>query len=202
MKNKIIKDLSLAQFAKYCGVHPQTVISWIKNGEISANKINSKNDYSKCTIGIENLAKVKFVNRNIGYDQSVSSNTNQSSVLIVDDDESMIKLIAHIFSSNGFKVITASNAYDAMILIREERPQFLTLDLKMTDSSGKNVLKMINDLDIHQSVWVVIISAASEPELQGAVDFGADFYLKKPFHKNDLNKIITKLNVHGTKKAA
>jgi DNA-binding response OmpR family regulator len=118
-----------------------------------------------------------------------------SRVLIIDDEKNIIESISSFFPENEFKILSSTNADQAMLLIHEERPLILTLDLRMFDSNGIEILKTINDLGFNKKIWIIVISGAKESELQAAVDFGADFYLQKPFHENDLNKIIKKLSV-------
>lgn len=193
-------NLSINQFAKCCGVNRWMVTKWIKDGEIKAVKAPGQKDY---LISLDNLKKVK-----IGKGKRVRSpfetpKKNQSKVLIVDDEQSIIDSIAPIFSNGGFQILSSTNAFEAIFLMHAEEPLVLTLDLRMLDScGGVDVLKMINDLDLNQNVWVIIISAANESELRFAVDFGADFYLQKPFCENDLNKIIKKISLGMTKKIA
>lgn len=195
MKEKELRYLSVEQFAQCCGVNSQLVMTWIKNGEIKAVKTPKKEDYK---IGIDNLSRVKFEKRKTIFPHFKI----QAKVLIVDDEQNIIESIEPLFSKNGFQILSSTNAYEAMFLLHIEQPLILTLDLRMLDSNGIEVLKMINDLGLNQNIWVIIISAASESELRSAVDCGADFYLQKPFHENDLNKIINKLSVDLKKKVA
>lgn len=199
MEEKWPTYLSVAQFAKYCGVNSKMVWRWIKNGEIKAVKPPGKNDYK---IGVNNLSKIKIEKMDRTFFRLESQIRDQSKVLIVDDEPNVIESIGSTFSDCGFKIVSTTNAYEAVLLLQTERPLFLTLDLQMIDHSGIEILKLINDLGLKKNMWVIIISAANESELRFAVDIGADFYLQKPFYENDLNKIIKKLSLNLIKKAA
>lgn len=199
MKEKKAKDLSVDEFARYCGVTSKTVLRWIKYGEIEAIKPAGKKDYR---IGISNLSKAKFEKKGINYSHLKFKKGEQAKVLIVDDDESIVDFINPVFTRNGFQTLTSTNAYEAMILLREELPLILTLDLTMPDSNGFDVLKMINDLGVKDKIWIIVISAMGEEELHSAIDLGGDFYLHKPIHQNDLDKIIKKLTIDLKSNAA
>lgn len=199
MEEKWPTYLSIAQFAKYCGVNSKMVWRWIKNGEIKAVKPPGKKDYK---IGVNNLSKIKIEKIDRICSRLEYQMPCQSKVLIVDDEPNVIESISSTFSDSGFEIISTTNAYEAVLLLQAEQPLFLTLDLKMIDHSGIEILKLINDLGLKQNMWVIIISAANESELRFAVDLGADFYLQKPFYENDLNKIIKKLSLDLKKKAA
>lgn len=199
MEEKWPTYLSVSQFAKYCGVNSKMVWRWIKNGEIKAVKSPGKKDYK---IGVNNLSKIKIEKMDKICSHLEYQIRDQSKVLIVDDEPNVIESIASTFSDCGFKIVSTTNAYEAVLLLQTERPLFLTLDLKMIDHNGIEILKLINDLGLKQNMWVIIISAANESVLQSAVDLGADFYLQKPFSENDLNKIIKKLSLDLKKKAA
>lgn len=195
MKDKEIKFLSVEQFARLCGVNPQQVMVWIKNKEINAIKTLGNKDYK---IGIENLRIVK----NQKCVKMFHPFETQAKVLIVDDELDVIQTITPVFSNHGFTVLSTTDVNEAMFLLHEELPLILTLDIGLCDQNGVEVLRMINELGIKQKIWVIIISAASEADLRSAVDFGADFYLQKPYYESDLNKIIKKLSNNIKKKAA
>lgn len=199
MKDKEVRYLSVEQFAEGCGVNVQMVMKWIKSGSIKAEKCPGKKDFK---IGIENFSKVKFEKPLRIESHFELQEKYRSKVLIVDDEKNIIESIAPVFSSHGFQVLSSTNIYEAMFMVNIEHPLILTLDLGMLDSNGTDILKMINDLGVKKNIWVIIISAASEPELQNAVNLGADFYLQKPFYEYDLDKIIKKLSMNLKVKAA
>lgn len=191
MKENSLRYLSVEQFGEYCGVNCQTVLRWINSGQISVKKTSWKGDYR---IGIENLSRVRTERRGVDYSDNKLKIEGQLKVLIVDDEEDVIDSIEPIFLNNGFEISSSTNIYDAMILLHEVHPLILTLDLRILDLNGLEILTMINNLKLGQKIWVIIISGASEDVIQSAVDFGADFYLQKPFSQNDLDKIIKKLS--------
>lgn len=79
-------------------------------------------------------------------------------------------------------------------MLKQESPLIITLDLTMNKISGFDILKIIKSLSIKQKAWIIVISGESKEYLEKAIDLGADFYLRKPFLKEDLEKIIKKLH--------
>lgn len=199
MKDHKHKSLNVEDFSRYCGVSLKTVMRWIKNGEINVESHTRGHDYK---INIDNLSRIKFENNSHIYSNQDYTATNKSKVLIVDDDENILNYIGPVFRKNGFETFFSTNAYEAMILLHDEQPLIITLDLNLSDTSGLEVIKMINDLGVNQNIWIIVVSAGSESELQSAVNYGADFYLAKPIQRKDLDKIINKIASEAIKKSA
>lgn len=148
--------------------------------------------------GADNFNILKFEDIAITYSRCEQKTAdlvvNESKIMIVDDDEAIIDLIEPVFNKSGFKTCYSTNVYDAMITLNKELPLILTLDLRMPDSHGLEILKMLRDMDMNQKIWVVVISGASDIEIYSALALGADYFLKKPFHRKDLNKIVQKIS--------
>jgi CheY-like chemotaxis protein len=184
-----IKYYTTGQIAEHCGVNFRTVIRWINRGYIKANKLPGRGDHR---ISLEDF--IFFLNENDlkPLDSIVLQKASMPKALIIDDEISIVNSIGRVFTANGFGILTAENGFKAGYLLNLEKPQILTLDLNMRDLNGFDVLKIINGLKFNHKIWVIVISGDSEDRLEKAIELGADFYLKKPFSKNDLEKIIKK----------
>lgn len=188
-----MRHFSVAQFAKYCGVNSDSIIGWIKRGQIKALKAPENGEYQ---ISIENLLKVKVnsVSRNRSFDQS--------KILILDTDSFNITSIYSIFSHHGLSAVSARDGHEVIELLNDIGPAILILNLSMSGVSGLGFLEIMNNLGLRENLWVIIVSNANESELISAVDVGGDFYLQKPFSESDLDKIIKKLTCDTMKKLA
>ncbi|MDO9181263.1 MAG: response regulator [Bacteriovorax sp.] len=189
MTEEKIKFFTTGQVADHCGVNFRTVIRWINKGYIKANRLPGRGDHR---ISLDDF--ISFLNENDFKSLSLEKNItpNLPKALIIDDEINAANSIGRIFTSNGFNVITAENGFKAGYLLNQEKPQILTLDLNMCDLNGYDVLKIIKGIKLNHKVWVIIISGDSEERLEKAIELGADLYLKKPFLKEDLEKIILK----------
>jgi len=100
-------------------------------------------------------------------------------VLVVDDDPDVRKVLADAFESEGFRVMTAANGMQALHRARDAAPDVIILDLNMPMMSGDAFLYAWRVGAETQGVPVVAISAAY-PSLQPE-DLGVDAFFPKPF---------------------
>ncbi len=112
--------------------------------------------------------------------------TNQNvSILVVDDEPPIRKLLRVGLSTQGYAVSEAPNAKAAMELMQTESPDLVLLDLGLPGMSGLELLgKWRNDgLDIPV---VILSSRTDEAGIVAALELGADDYVTKPFGMNEL----------------
>lgn len=112
--------------------------------------------------------------------------TNQNvSILVVDDEPPIRKLLRVGLGSQGYSVSEAPNARAAIELMQAERPDLILLDLGLPGMTGLELLgKWRNDgLDIPV---VILSSRTDEAGIVSALELGADDYVTKPFGMNEL----------------
>ena len=100
-------------------------------------------------------------------------------VLVVDDDPDVRKVLADAFEAEGFRVMTAANGMQALHRARDAAPDVIVLDLSMPMMSGEDFLYAWRVGTETHGVPVVAISAAY-PGLQPE-DLGVDAFFPKPF---------------------
>ena len=105
-------------------------------------------------------------------------------VLVVDDDQRILKFLNIKLKSLGYDVLTANNGLEALEQVQAQEPDLLVLDLVMPGIDGFETLKQIRAVS---SVPVIILSAkeASIDKVRG-LELGADDYLTKPFSPDEL----------------
>ena len=105
------------------------------------------------------------------------------SVLIIDDDIWMQRILSKTLQSYGFKVIyLASNGFEGLNLAIEHKPDMIILDLLMPELSGQLTLKVLKNIKITKNIPVLIVSALSDTENLGlAVKSGTAGFVSKPF---------------------
>jgi len=107
-----------------------------------------------------------------------------STVLIVDDEPKITRLVGDYLDQAGFGVLEARSGDEALRLVREEHPDLIVLDLGLPDIDGLDVLRRIR---AESSVPVVILTARSdETDLVVGLELGADDYVVKPFGPKEL----------------
>jgi two-component system cell cycle response regulator len=108
-------------------------------------------------------------------------------VLVVEDDETIQKLMAHVLSEQGYAVVGVADGPSALPAARAERPDVILLDLGLPGLDGFGVLDQLKaDPDVG-GVPVLIVTAWEDSGLVSrALDQGAHDYVRKPFGRADL----------------
>ena len=108
----------------------------------------------------------------------------QYSVLIVDDDEKLVQLLKIYFEKEGFITYTAGDGLDAIIAVRERKPDIMVLDLMLPGVDGWEVCRRIRR---DNEVPIIMLTARDEESdrLVG-LEIGADDYVTKPFSPKEV----------------
>ena len=109
---------------------------------------------------------------------------SNGTILIIDDEAPIRKLLDITLQSNEYKVLQAATAKEGELATAMHQPDLVLLDLGLPDADGQNVLKLLRG-------WftkpIIILSARhSETEIIKALDNGANDYLVKPFRTGEL----------------
>ena len=109
--------------------------------------------------------------------------TTDKKIMLVDDSAFMRKVLRDIFESAGYtNFIEASNGNEAIKKFREEKPDFIFLDVIMPDVNGMDVLR-----EIGKEAQVVVVSAVGQKEMiDQAKQLGALDYVVKPFDRDQV----------------
>lgn len=105
-------------------------------------------------------------------------------ILVVDDEERMVRFIRLNLEHDGFQVMEAYRGTQAIEQLRSGLPDLILLDVMMPDIDGFEVLRMIREIS---SVPVIMLTAKGEEEdrVRG-LELGADDYITKPFSPREL----------------
>ncbi len=110
--------------------------------------------------------------------------TSQTSVLVVDDDNRIMRMMEEIMESEGHRVISASDGQSALDLFNKEQPDLVLLDIMMPGLDGYEVCRRIRSFS---RIPIIMVTARGndEEKIQG-LDAGADDYIAKPFSFDEL----------------
>ena len=105
-------------------------------------------------------------------------------ILIVDDEERMVRFIRLNLEHDGFRVIEAFNGTQAINKVRSNLPDLVLLDIMMPDIDGFEVLRIIREVS---AIPVIMLTAKGEEDdrVRG-LELGADDYITKPFSPREL----------------
>ncbi|MFO0793031.1 MAG: response regulator transcription factor [Candidatus Brocadiaceae bacterium] len=108
-------------------------------------------------------------------------------ILVVDDEEDLLKLIRFHLEKDGYKVLTATNGEDALFLTRRERPELIILDLMLPGIDGLEVCKKIKTTpELAHTAVVMLTAKGEEVDVTVGLKLGADDYVTKPFSLKEL----------------
>ncbi|MFC1875615.1 response regulator transcription factor [Chloroflexota bacterium] len=124
---------------------------------------------------------------------------NKESILIVDDDPKMIKLLQANLRARGYSVSIAQDGDEALELIEREFPDLIILDLLMPRLDGREVCRRLREWS---DIPILVISALGQVRDKVAcLELGVDDYLSKPFSIDELIARIIAL-LRRTKKSS
>ncbi len=110
--------------------------------------------------------------------------SNAVSILIIDDEVQMRKLLEITLQSNDYRISLASTAREGMIMAASHPPDMIILDLGLPDEDGHSVLKKLREW--YRSPILILSVQSSEEDIVKALDNGANDYLVKPFRTGEL----------------
>ncbi len=111
--------------------------------------------------------------------------TLPQTILVVDDDENIVKLIVRNLDLDGFQTLEARNGLEALDLLRTSEPDLVLLDVEMPRLDGYETLARLRKAsDI--PVIMLTVRAEDADKVRG-LELGADDYLTKPFNPRELN---------------
>ena len=110
---------------------------------------------------------------------------NKAFTLLVIDDEAQIRKLLEIsLEANDYKVLFAVNGKEGIALAASHQPDLILLDLGLPDEDGQLVLKKLREW--YQNPIVILSVKSTEEEIVRALDSGANDYLTKPFRTQEL----------------
>jgi len=103
-------------------------------------------------------------------------------ILIVEDEESLLKLESILLTSKGYDVRGVSNGQQALDAIAEEKPDLVLLDIMLPEIDGFEVCQRIKDDPETTDIPVIMLTAKkSREDMARGEKVGADWYITKPF---------------------
>lgn len=105
-------------------------------------------------------------------------------ILLVEDDQSVKKLLEITFREYDFDLVSAESKKSAMRLFLTANPDLLIVDLGLPDGDGKDFIREVRQLS---NLPIIVVTARyDENEIVASLDSGADDYITKPFSVNEL----------------
>ena len=111
----------------------------------------------------------------------------KKTILVVEDDKSLLPMITYNIEKNGFQVKSATNGEDALLLIKEEIPSLAIFDWMIPEPNGLELCKILRRKQETSNLPIIMLTAREEEEdrIRG-LEYGADDYISKPFSPAEL----------------
>ena len=108
----------------------------------------------------------------------------QETILIIDDEVQIRRLLEITLSASGYKISEASTGKEGLTLAATRQPALIILDLGLPDADGLDILKKLREW--YKKPVIILSVRSSEEYIIRALDNGANDYLTKPFRTGEL----------------
>jgi len=114
-------------------------------------------------------------------------------ILVVEDQESLLKLESILLTSRGFEVRGVTDGQAALDALEDELPDLILLDIMLPDMDGFEICRRVKGNERTSQIPVIMVTARkSRMDLQLSQEAGADDYITKPFKSAMLIETIQK----------
>ncbi len=115
----------------------------------------------------------------------------KQTVLVVDDDNTIIEVVEALLDKNGYAVLSASNGQEGLDIANDKTPDAIVLDIKMPEMEGSEVLKHLKENTETQDIPVLMLTGEMAiSNVSECLEMGAMDYIVKPFdHENFLTRL-------------
>ena len=117
------------------------------------------------------------------------SDFDNKSLLIVDDDNPFRERLARAMEKKGFEVFQAEGVEKGIRAVKEKKPAFAVVDLRLSDGNGLEVVKQIQNSDSNSRI-IMLTGYGNIPTAVAAIKEGAIDYLAKPADADDEKKAL------------
>lgn len=120
--------------------------------------------------------------------------TSSKTILIVDDDPSILLSLDFLMKKAGYTVLVARDGDEALQLVSDNLPDAILLDIMMPGVDGYEVCKTVKSNPKWSHAKIIMLSAKSrDADIAKARELGADQYITKPFSTKNLLSEVNKL---------
>jgi CheY-like chemotaxis protein len=116
------------------------------------------------------------------YDPEVNMELMDKTILVIEDDEIICRLLSYILQKAGYTVLVCKTAKEAFKWLKENHPSAVLCDIALPDISGDKILTLIRKIDYGSKLPVVAVTSSAQPgDKERILGCGFDGYIAKPF---------------------
>ena len=121
------------------------------------------------------------------------TDSDSSSILVVDDNPANLKLVRVLLMSVGYRVVTAVDADDALRALQQEHPALILMDLQMPGMDGLALTRKLKSDPATRHIVVIALTAyAMKGDAERAFEAGCDDYMSKPIDLDALTTLVAR----------
>ena len=118
----------------------------------------------------------------------------QATILIVDDEISILVPLKFLLEKNNFNVALAQSGKDAFDAITQKKPDLIILDIMLPDLDGYEIFQVIRQHPEWNDIKVIFLTAKNrDVDVAKGLNLGIDAYITKPFSNAELLREIKRL---------
>ncbi len=185
-----MKVFTISQASQYCNVAQETLLKWIDEGHIPAEKTVGGHR------GIKQEDLDSFLKQHNMPLPEQSVQDARKKILVVDDDKIVVETIVQALEEDehGYELISAADGFEAQSQIQHFKPDLLLLDIMMPDINGYEVCKQIKSAPETRHIKIIVLSAYLDDEnYKKMKEYGADACFSKPLPLPELKGQVAKL---------
>ncbi len=119
---------------------------------------------------------------------------NKFRILVVEDEESLLKLESILLSLRGYEVAGVTDGTEALEEIARNRPDLIVLDIMLPGMDGFEVCRRIRENPETRDIPIVMLTAKkSTQDYAKGMECGANAYITKPFKSSKVMDVIEEL---------
>ncbi len=124
-------------------------------------------------------------------------------ILVVDDDPIMHRVLQHYLERNGYEMINANNGREAIELATKRLPQLIVLDVRMPEMGGLEALRQLKETEATKAIPVIVVTVNADrlTQMESQIS-GAAAFIVKPFRPAQLLAEIKRLAPDGAGQGA
>lgn len=121
--------------------------------------------------------------------------SRKTTILVVDDEPDIVRVVTRIMESCGYQVITAQDGFEALSAAQADKPDVIILDLNLPGMNGFEVCHRLRSSEATRAIPIVMMTAAyvSIDDARRGHTSGADEYVVKPFLREVLIHNVQRL---------
>ena len=185
--------MDIKQVAEYLQMNKMTVYKLAREGKVPAFKVASEWRFRKDLIDKWLVGQLKGRPEMEGISIEAKLDSG-STILVVDDSPTDLRLMTSPLQEEGYRVITAQDGEEALELAMQEMPNLIVLDVVLPKKNGFQVCRQLKASPETQKIKILMLTSKSQDSDRfWGLKQGADKYMTKPFDDNELAVNVAKL---------